>query len=173
MNVIDDETANVKSDGSNVVQTMKGDKIFPLNNYNDHPEGFDDMVEIENLSEAELLYNVQMRFGLKQIYTYVGPTLIVINPFMRIEKLLSNEMLDRFQSAVMENRFESKDHIPHVYAIAAATMTRMFEEKKNQAVVISGESGAGKTENTKHAMKFLTSLGSISYPQLHVLISLL
>ena len=118
------------------------------------------MVDIEHLSEAELLNNVQLRYNLEQIYTYVGPTLIVINPFRRIEKLLSNETLQSFQAAVASNNFELKDHSPHVYAIAAATMQKMFEEGKNQAIVISGESGAGKTENTKHAMKFLTSLGS-------------
>jgi len=160
INLLDEETANVQFEGSSNAFVIKGDKIFPVDTYPDRPEGYDDMVDIEHLSEAELLNNVQLRYNLEQIYTYVGPTLIVINPFRRIEKLLNNETLSTFQDAVASNNFELKDHTPHVYAIAAATMQKMFEEGKNQAIVISGESGAGKTENTKHAMKFLTSLGS-------------
>ena len=56
------------------------------------------------------------------------------------------------------NAFNLRDTPPHTYAIAANAYRKMFENTKNQAIVISGESGAGKTENAKIAMRFLTSL---------------
>lgn len=48
---------------------------------------------------------------------------------------------------------------PHVYAIASEAFRSLFDSKKNQAIVISGESGAGKTENAKYCMSLLTSIG--------------
>lgn len=140
---------------------MKGDKIYPLNEYKDFPTGYEDMVDIENLSEAELLYNLRLRFKLDMIYTYVGPTLIVMNPYKMVNKGMLPAILNQFQGSLLSGRFDQKDHPPHVFAIAATTMKNMVENQKNQAIVISGESGAGKTENTKSAMKFLTSLGII------------
>ena len=59
------------------------------------------------------------------------------------------------------NLFSLKDLPPHVYAISALTYKQLFENEKKQAIVISGESGAGKTENTKSCMKFLTSLFNV------------
>jgi myosin heavy subunit len=56
------------------------------------------------------------------------------------------------------NPFNLRDTPPHTYAIAANSYRKLFENNRNQAIVISGESGAGKTENAKIAMKFLTSL---------------
>lgn len=54
--------------------------------------------------------------------------------------------------------FEFRDADPHVYAVAAKAFNQMIKSGKNQAIVISGESGAGKTENTKYAMKLLTGI---------------
>jgi len=157
--LIDDENAQIQVEGVKEPQTIKGDKIYPLNNYKDYPDGYDDMVDMENLSEAELLNNLRMRFVNDMIYTYVGPTLIVMNPYKRIDKLVDPKILKHFQAKLLEGNFEQKEMMPHVFAISATTMRNMFENRKNQAIVISGESGAGKTENTKSAMKFLTSLG--------------
>jgi Myosin heavy chain len=138
---------------------MKGDKIFQLNDYSHHPKGYNDMVEMENLSEAELLYNLRLRYANDMIFTYVGPTLIVLNPYRMIQPLFTPELVKEFQDTVKQEKFIHKEHIPHVFAIAASTLTNMFVNKRNQAVVIAGESGAGKTENTKFCMKFLTSFG--------------
>ena len=159
--VVDDDNAQVKIDGAKDAKTIRGDKIYPLNNYKDFPKGYDDMVDMENLSEAELLNNLRIRFLDDMIYTYVGPTLIVLNPYKRIDKLLIPTVLSSYQDSLLAGKFELKEHMPHVFAISATAMKNMFDNKKNQAIVISGESGAGKTENTKSAMKFLTSLGKL------------
>ena len=122
-------------------------------------EGFDDMVDMENLNEAELLYNIKKRYDANEIFTYVGPTLLVVNPYQAIPKVISPESLLNYQKKVFEIEFDLKKMEPHVYALAALSMRQLCETQKNQAIVISGESGAGKTENTKYAMKFLTSMG--------------
>jgi len=134
--------------------------VFPKNDYKFHPDGYDDMVDMENLSDAELLYNVQKRFVNDQIFTYVGPTLLVLNPYRKIDALFTEELLRKFQDGVLNQNFDLKDHPPHVWAIAADTMLSLIQTQKNQAIVISGESGAGKTENTKFCMKFLTSISN-------------
>lgn len=130
-------------------------------------QGFNDMVDMENLNEAELLYNIQRRYEKNAIFTYVGPTLLVVNPYQKIPELVTPETLYNYQKKVYEATYNIKDSNPHVYAIGAQCIRKLCETKKNQAIVISGESGAGKTENTKMAMKFITSIGKFTQRKLY------
>ena len=139
-----------KSEGA-----VKAGLLYSTNTYAKLPSGFLDMVEMENLSEAELLYNLALRFQKDLIFTYVGPTLIVMNPFKQIPDLYKNELLVSFQEAVKRKAFEHSNFPPHVWAASAASITYLSINQKNQAIVISGESGAGKTESAKIAMKIL------------------
>jgi myosin heavy subunit len=75
----------MEDDDSKKTFDIKGDKAFPLNDYVHFPKGYDDMVEMECLSEAELLYNLRLRYIKEMIFTYVGPTLIVLNPYKVIK----------------------------------------------------------------------------------------
>ena len=156
---------NKKAD---VIHTLEGGEIetkigipyaLLLQTNDSSAQGFNDMVDMENLNEAELLYNIQRRYEKNAIYTYVGPTLLVVNPYQKIPSLVSPECLNNYQKKVYEPTYNFKDSDPHVYAIGAHCIRKLCETKKNQAIVISGESGAGKTENTKLAMKFITSIG--------------
>ena len=135
---------------------VKAGLLYATNFYQKLPNGFSDMVEMENLSEAELLYNLALRFQKDLIFTYVGPTLIVMNPFKPIPDLYKPELLAEFQKAVRDKSFEHAKFPPHVWAASAASITYLSANQRNQAIVISGESGAGKTESAKIAMKFLT-----------------
>ena len=119
----------------------------------------DDMVNLECLNDAELLINLQKRFENKIIFTYVGPTLLVVNPYELFPELFSSPTIDRYQKMISQPQIQLKDLPPHIWALTAEAYRNLFEMEKNQALVISGESGAGKTENTKYAMKFLTGLG--------------
>ena len=150
----------VRYEGSNDEAEFPGKHVFATNSYKGLTNGYDDMVEMENLSEAELLFNLRERYSNGRIFTYVGSSLIVINPYCAIPELFTPEILLNFQDAVRQLTFEPKNHMPHVYAISSAAITNLLRDQRNQAIVISGESGAGKTENTKFAMKFLTSLNS-------------
>jgi len=159
LKIIDNENASIKcDDNQNEIINVKADKIFPSTNHELHPKGFNDMMDIEDLNEPELLHNIQQRFRQNQIFTYVGPTLITINPYKYLADLFENGTLEKYQEAI--TNFELKDYDPHVYAISAAAISNITENQRPQAIVISGESGAGKTETAKYAMKFLTSITS-------------
>jgi len=76
-----------------------------------------------------------------------------------MEDQLGAEILKVYQDqAKSPNPFNLRETPPHTYAVAAYAYRKLFENSRNQAIVISGESGAGKTENAKIAMRFLTSL---------------
>jgi len=124
---------------------------------------YDDMVNIDCLNEAELLNNLRSRFiDTEEIFTYVGPTLLIINPYQQLPEVFSIKNLALYQKEVNNITFTLKDFKPHIYAISADVFKKLFENQQNQAMVISGESGAGKTENVKYAMQFLTSLGNVT-----------
>jgi myosin heavy subunit len=144
----------------NLPEEVHISKIFEVNDT--IPEkGLDDMVNMNCLNEAELLHNIELRYAQNIIYTYIGPTLLFMNPYKPVPAIFSKEILDAFAKRVeSKDSFNLKDMMPNVYAISAKAYKQLFENKKNQAIVISGESGAGKTENAKYAMKFLTSFGS-------------
>ena len=144
--------------------TVKAAFVSSVNNYGKLPNGYEDMVEMENLSEAELLYNLEIRLKKDLIFTYVGPTLIVMNPFRAIPTLYLPELLKDFQQSVKDLTFAHDKFPPHGWAISAATIANLARNQRNQAIVISGESGAGKTESAKISMKFLTGMNDAGKP---------
>ena len=75
-----------------------------------------------------------------------------------MKKLYQEDQIDTYVTLSRNDLFEFRDADPHVFAVAAKAFNQMIKTGKNQAIVISGESGAGKTENTKYAMKFLTGV---------------
>lgn len=84
---------------------------------------------------------------------------MIINPYAFIEKLFNDTILQEYQTMVFTDNLEYKSLAPHVFALAAFCLWQLFDNERNQSIVISGESGAGKTENTKYCLKFLASLG--------------
>ncbi|CAD8134717.1 unnamed protein product [Paramecium pentaurelia] len=112
-----------------------------------------DMVNLAIINDPQLLYNLSERYKKDQIFTYVGPTLIVINPFKSL-----NANLQEYVEYIIRKRHNYKSIAPHTYAIAAYAFTKLTE--KTQAIVISGESGAGKTENARYCLNLLTSVNS-------------
>ena len=84
-----------------------------------------------------------------KIYTRAGPVLIAVNPFKRVD-LYTEQHMSEYR------RGTAKD--PHVYLVATKAYDEMVKAERNQAIIISGESGAGKTETTKIAMQYLATL---------------
>ena len=113
----------------------------------DAHNGLPDMSKLTFLSEASLLDNVRARYLRQEIYTFVGPTLIAVNPYADMGGVYGAEAMER----------TAEDTSPHIYCIGASAIQQLWDDHKNQALIISGESGAGKTENTKHAMRFLAA----------------
>ena len=130
-------------------------------------KGLADMVEIDELNHATLLYNLQVRYMRDEIYTYVGPILLAMNPFKDVSQLYTEQLVEDYKKIIASKQpYDDRRNMPpHIFAITAMAYKQMIDTKTKQAIVISGESGAGKTESAKRAMKFLTSLGSAKSTQ--------
>ena len=111
----------------------------------------DDLVDLPVLNENILLEKLQSRFQSGRIYTYVGGILIAINPF-KYFPIYNPKFVLSYQH---KNLGELP---PHIFAIADIAYHRMLKDRKNQCIVISGESGSGKTESTKLVLHHLTAL---------------
>ncbi|VDN08631.1 unnamed protein product [Dibothriocephalus latus] len=110
----------------------------------------DDNCALINLNEATLLENVKQRYMKDKIYTYVANILIAVNPYHEIPGLYSKETVQQY-------RGKSLGVLPpHAFAIADKAYRDMRIQKASQAIVVSGESGAGKTETTKYVLRYLT-----------------
>ena len=88
-----------------------------------------------------------IRFSLTVVTSniYLGPTLVIINPYATIEKLFNDSILQEYQAMVFTDNLEYKSLPPHVFALAAFCLWQLFDNERSQSIVISGESGAGKT----------------------------
>eukprot|EP00927_Polykrikos_kofoidii_P034051 TRINITY_DN28881_c0_g1_i1.p1 TRINITY_DN28881_c0_g1~~TRINITY_DN28881_c0_g1_i1.p1 ORF type:complete len:1724 (+),score=363.79 TRINITY_DN28881_c0_g1_i1:63-5234(+) len=112
----------------------------------------DDLTQLTHLHEPAVLSSLQYRFDIDKIYTFTGPILIALNPFKHIAGLYDEDVLRNF--------VQTNDGRPHVFNTSRAAYRGICDRMKSQTVLISGESGAGKTETTKHVMKFLAMAGS-------------
>ena len=136
-----------------VVKTAGGDELAglrPIDCSLANPDGMSapDNCHLIHVSEPTILSNMRARFANKDIYTYTGSILAVMNPF---------EALPVYGEAIM------KDYVnrplghcePHSYAMAEEAYRTLLKTGKSQSLVVSGESGAGKTETNKHLMRYL------------------
>ena len=124
-------------------------EVFPANP--DILEGAEDLTQLSYLNEPSILHDLHHRYGVDDIYTRAGPVLIAVNPFKSLPALYAPDVVAAYRAGTAQK--------PHVYRVASAAYDEMIRHRKNQAVIISGESGAGKTETTKIAMGFLASVG--------------
>ena len=115
-----------------------------------------DMVHMDDTNEASILHNVRLRFDVDLFMTNVGTILVLINPFQWFEHLYTREMIDMYHSW----RLGDDALPPHVYQIGYSAYHGLTQQRENQAVIISGESGAGKTEATKKVLQYLASIAS-------------
>ncbi|XP_027934154.1 myosin-11 isoform X2 [Vigna unguiculata] len=116
-------------------------------------DGVDDMTKLAYLHEPAVLHNLETRYMMNEIYTYTGNILIAINPFQSLSHLYDTNVMQRYKGAT------TGDLSPHVFAIAEAAYREMMNEVKSNSILVSGESGAGKTETTKMLMQYLAYLG--------------
>lgn len=112
----------------------------------------EDLATLENLSESVIVDQLQKRFNLGFIYTYIGDILIALNPFKNLG------IYGEDHAMLYRNKSKSENP-PHVFAVADAAYHSMLHQKLNQCVVISGESGAGKTESANLLLKHLVGIG--------------
>ncbi|GFY98486.1 myosin family protein with Dil [Actinidia rufa] len=130
-------------------------KVFPKDT-EAPPGGVDDMTKLSYLHEPGVLQNLATRYELNEIYTYTGNILIAINPFQRLPHLYDTHMMQQYKGATFG------ELSPHVFAVADVAYRAMINEGKSNSILVSGESGAGKTETTKMLMRYLAHLGGRS-----------
>ncbi|XWS39612.1 hypothetical protein CRYUN_Cryun18bG0069700 [Craigia yunnanensis] len=130
------------------VLKVNSDSLIPANP--DILDGVDDLMQLSYLNEPSVLFNLQYRYNQDTIYTKAGPVLVAINPFKEVS-LYGNDYIEAYKNKSIES--------PHVYAIADTAIQEMTRDEVNQSIIISGESGAGKTETAKIAMQYLAALG--------------
>ncbi|XP_072534762.1 myosin VIa isoform X6 [Salminus brasiliensis] len=124
-------------------------QVFPAeDDVNKHVE---DNCSLMYLNEATLLNNIRVRYSKDKIYTYVANILIAVNPYDDIPKLYSSDTIKQYRGRSLGTL------PPHVYAIADKAYRDMKVLKMSQSIIVSGESGAGKTENTKFVLRYLTT----------------
>eukprot|EP01032_Pedospumella_encystans_P019342 gene19342-21991_t len=171
----------------NEIQFVLADENEELDNIklkNDESEmDVDNLISLPYLHEPAILCCLQQRYSLSDIYTYTGPILIAMNPFKRVP-LYTNQILELYynEGLLKSQGIESGNHLPpHVYAIADAAYREMMrvimsgfgahgstssksphstQAPANHSILISGESGAGKTESTKIVLRYLTTVGN-------------
>ena len=115
-----------------------------------------DMSQVSPINTKDLLTNIKNRYNEDQIFTNVGETLIITNPYQIIPGLYTEERMQKIIDYCKENSIERYERSePHCFDITMHSIFDLLNQSKNQALVISGESGAGKTECAKLCMKFI------------------
>ncbi|XWS27952.1 hypothetical protein CRYUN_Cryun25bG0024500 [Craigia yunnanensis] len=151
--------------GSGTIQSTSGEESFvSLSNGNvvkvstsellpanpEIVEGVNDLIQLSYLNEPSVLHNLKYRYCRDMIYSKAGPVLIAVNPFKDVQ-IYGKDF-------VMAYRQKATDS-PHVFALADTAYNEMMNDGVNQSIIISGESGAGKTETAKFVMQYLAAFG--------------
>ncbi|XP_021424537.2 myosin heavy chain, fast skeletal muscle [Oncorhynchus mykiss] len=129
--------------------TVKEDDIHPMN-----PPKYDkieDMAMMTHLNEATVLYNLKERYAAWMIYTYSGLFCVTVNPY---------KWLPVYDQSVV-NAYRGKKRIeapPHIFSISDNAYQHMLTDRENQSILITGESGAGKTVNTKRVIQYFATI---------------
>uniref|UniRef100_A0A8C4VI24 Unconventional myosin-Ia n=1 Tax=Gopherus evgoodei TaxID=1825980 RepID=A0A8C4VI24_9SAUR len=113
--------------------------------------GVGDLVLLDPLSEESLLQNLKERFRHQEIYTYIGNVVISVNPYQPLP-IYSPQTVEDYRNS---NFFAVK---PHIYAIADDAYRSLRDRDKDQCILITGESGAGKTEASKQVMSYVAAV---------------
>ncbi|XP_075926028.1 unconventional myosin-XV isoform X2 [Petromyzon marinus] len=113
--------------------------------------GIEDLTQLDDLHEGAILLNLKKRYDSEHIYTYIGSILLSLNPY-RMYDIYSSEVVLLYEGKAMG------DNPPHLFSIANAAYMKMVDAKENQCILISGESGSGKTEATKLVLRYVAAL---------------
>uniref|UniRef100_A0A7M4EU76 Myosin heavy chain 15 n=1 Tax=Crocodylus porosus TaxID=8502 RepID=A0A7M4EU76_CROPO len=135
--------------------TLKDDDVQAMN-----PPKFDmieDMAMLTHLNEASVLYNLRRRYSNWMIYTYSGLFCVTINPYKWLP-VYKAEVVGAYKG---KRRSEAP---PHIFSIADNAYNDMLRNRENQSMLITGESGAGKTVNTKRVIQYFATVAAIGEP---------
>uniref|UniRef100_A0A8D3DPJ3 Methyl-CpG binding domain protein 3b n=1 Tax=Scophthalmus maximus TaxID=52904 RepID=A0A8D3DPJ3_SCOMX len=144
-----------------LLQLSNGKIQYPVGSPPDLPplgnpdilEGENDLTALSFLHEPAVLHNLRVRFlDYSSIYTYCGIVLVAINPYEQLH-IYGEEVIDAYSGQDMA------DMEPHIFSVAEEAYRTMTREEKNQSIIISGESGSGKTVSAKFTMRYFAVVG--------------
>lgn len=118
----------------------------------------DDMAELTHLNEASVVHNLHTRYASDLIYTYSGLFLVTVNPYTPLP-------IYGADSVHMYKGRSREDTKPHIFAMADEAFRNLVDEGVNQSILVTGESGAGKTENTKKVIQYLAAVATSDTPR--------
>ncbi|XP_032899981.1 myosin-4-like [Amblyraja radiata] len=133
--------------------TVKDDQVYPMN-----PPKYDkieDMAMLTHLNEASVLYNLKERYAAWMIYTYSGLFCVTVNPYKWLP-VYNTEVVNGYRG---KKRQEAP---PHIFSISDSAYQAMSTDRENQSILITGESGAGKTVNTKRVIQYFAVVAAVS-----------
>ena len=136
-------------DGSQ--RTVEAESVAKVN-----PVKFDkagDMAELTYLNEASVVHNLHTRYQSDLIYTYSGLFLVTVNPYCPIP-IYTRDYINMYRGRSRE------DTKPHIFAVADEAFRKLVTANENQSILVTGESGAGKTENTKKVIQYLAAVAA-------------
>lgn len=133
---------------------IKKENCILIEHENVMNEAVNDLISLSQVNDATILNSSRIRFYQKLIYTSIGAVLMAINPFETIPGLYGIDRINEYRNIRDENV------LSHVYMIPARAYSAMCTFGNNQSILISGESGAGKTEATKQCLDYLTRVSS-------------
>ncbi|XP_042658533.1 myosin heavy chain, skeletal muscle, adult-like isoform X1 [Tyto alba] len=140
----------VKSEAGETL-TVKDDQVFPMN-----PPKYDkieDMAMMTHLHEPAVLYNLKERYAAWMIYTYSGLFCVTVNPYKWLP-VYNPEVVLAYRG---KKRQEAP---PHIFSISDNAYQFMLTDRENQSILITGESGAGKTVNTKRVIQYFATIAA-------------
>ncbi|XP_021238173.1 myosin-1B-like [Numida meleagris] len=140
----------VKTEGGETL-TVKEDQIFSMN-----PPKYDkieDMAMMTHLHEPAVLYNLKERYAAWMIYTYSGLFCVTVNPYKWLP-VYNPEVVLAYRG---KKRQEAP---PHIFSISDNAYQFMLTDRENQSILITGESGAGKTVNTKRVIQYFATIAA-------------
>ncbi|XP_076241544.1 dilute class unconventional myosin isoform X2 [Calliopsis andreniformis] len=147
-------TLKVHTDDSNQTKTLeiKTDADLPPLRNPDILIGENNLTSLSFLHEPAVLYNLQIRFQRHSIYTYCGIVLVAFNPYNELP-IYGNDTIWAYRGQAMG------DLEPHIFAVAEEAYTKLEREGHDQSIIVSGESGAGKTVSAKYTMRYFATVG--------------
>ncbi|NWU29524.1 MY18A protein, partial [Dyaphorophyia castanea] len=111
----------------------------------------EDLASLLYLNESSTLHTLRQRYGGNLLHTYAGPTMVIINP-LSSPSMYSEKVMHMFKGCRRE------DTSPHIYAVAQAAYRSMLMSRQDQAIVLLGASGSGKTTNCQHLVQYLATI---------------
>ncbi|KAH9423690.1 hypothetical protein DERP_005271 [Dermatophagoides pteronyssinus] len=134
-----------------------------INNQNNGEDGIDDMINLNDLHESALFWNLKKRYERNKIYTFIGDILISLNPYKMFE-IYGLNIVKKYQNYNNNYQFfyqqqqQRLSQPPHLFKIGDLAYQKLLKDNQSQSILICGESGSGKTENTKLLLQYFAAI---------------